>query len=71
MPKDRREDRHTNPARIIRPDPPELWQQLGAKVGERKRNGVISELIAVYLAGHVTLESEKAPPANRQGHSQQ
>ena len=51
MPKDRSLDRHAKPARIIRPDPPELWDQLGEAVGERQRSAVVSDLIRRYLAG--------------------
>lgn len=43
--------------------PPELWDQLGEKVGPRKRNETISRLIAAFLDGTVQLpEEEKAPP---------
>ncbi len=63
VPKNRREDRHAAKARIIRPIPAELWEQLGEKAGHRKRNEVISELIAMYLEGEIVLRSEKAPPA--------
>lgn len=64
MPKDRREDRHALPGHLIRPDPKELWDQLGDKVGKRKRNGVISRLIAAYLDGKVTLPDDETPPAD-------
>lgn len=52
-PKDRRLDRHSDakPARIIRPDPPDLWTRLGVAVGNRKRSETISDLIARYLDG--------------------
>jgi hypothetical protein len=59
MPTDRSRDRHAKgedgrplkPARIIRPDPPELWDQLGVAVGPRKRSEIISDLIRRYLNG--------------------
>lgn len=51
MPKDRSLDRHAIKAHVIRPDPPELWAQLGEAVGERRRSAVISDLIRRYLAG--------------------
>lgn len=63
MPKDRSDDRHRTKGRLIRPVPEELWTKLGERVGERKRNGVISELIAMYLEGEIALRSEKAPSA--------
>jgi hypothetical protein len=64
VPKDRRQDRHSLPARIIRPNPAELWAQLGSKVGERRRSAVVSELIRRYLAGEIELdESEDDSPA--------
>jgi hypothetical protein len=63
VPKDRREDRHALPARVIRPRPKELWEQLGERVGERGRSDVISRLIAGYLAGEIVLKDEDAPPA--------
>lgn len=52
-PKDRSLDRHdpAKKARIIRPAPPDLWERLGALVGERRRNEVISDLIARFLDG--------------------
>lgn len=47
--------------------PPELWDQLGEKVGPRKRNETISRLIAGLLDGSITLperkEAKEAPPA--------
>jgi hypothetical protein len=51
VPKDRRLDRHRKPGRLIRPDPPDLWDRLGALVGIRHRSEVISKLIAHYLDG--------------------
>ncbi|WP_433078826.1 hypothetical protein ACQP1P_38465 [Dactylosporangium sp. CA-052675] len=51
MPKDRALDRHAKPARVIRPDPPELWDQLGEAVGDRRRSALISDLVRRYLAG--------------------
>lgn len=51
MAKDRSLDRHANPARVIRPNPPELWDQLGEAVGERQRSAVISDLIRRFLSG--------------------
>lgn len=51
MPKDRSADRHTTTARVIRPDPPELWDQLGETVGGRQRNAAINELVRRFLAG--------------------
>ncbi len=59
MPTDRSRDRHRKgkdgrplkPARIIRPDPPDLWDQLGAVVGTRERSKVLSDLIRRFLAG--------------------
>lgn len=59
MPQDRSLDRHANRARIIRPNPPDLWQRLGEVVGERNRNAVISELIRRYLAGEPMPERPK------------
>ena len=50
-PQDRSVDRHAKPARVIRPDPPELWDRLGEAVGERSRSAVISDLIRRYLDG--------------------
>lgn len=58
MPKDRRLDRHALTARIIRPNPEELWTRLGEKVGERKRSEVISQLIAGYLSGKYVIDDE-------------
>ncbi len=62
-PKDRRLDRHdpNKPARVIRPDPPELWDRLGALVGVRERSGVISDLIARYLDGR-PMPKRRRPP---------
>jgi hypothetical protein len=51
MPADRAADRHTNPSRVIRPDPPALWQQLAGAVGPRGRSALVSDLIRRYLAG--------------------
>jgi len=51
MAKDRSLDRHTNPARVIRPNPPELWDRLGEAVGERNRSATISDLVRRYLDG--------------------
>lgn len=51
MAKDRALDRHAKPARVIRPDPPELWDQLGEAVGARSRSAVVSDLVRRYLAG--------------------
>lgn len=51
MAADRSADRHARPARVIRPDPPELWDRLGAVAGERGRSAIISDLIRRYLAG--------------------
>ncbi|MEU1240065.1 hypothetical protein ABZ388_06870 [Micromonospora parva] len=51
MPKDRSIDRHANPARVIRPTPPELWDRLGEAVGERNRSATISDLVRRYLDG--------------------
>lgn len=51
MAKDRSADRHTTPARVIRPKPPELWDRLGEAVGERNRSATISDLIRRYLDG--------------------
>jgi hypothetical protein len=60
---ERQEDRHTRPARIIRPNPPELWERLGEKVGPRARNETISRLIAAYLNGEIQLpDKQSAPP---------
>jgi hypothetical protein len=67
-PKDRRLDRHSGakPARIIRPDPPDLWTRLGAAVGNRERSRTISDLIARYLDGRPMpprAGGTEAPPA--------
>lgn len=51
MTKDRSADRHTTPARVIRPNPPELWDRLGGAVGERNRSATVSDLIRRYLDG--------------------
>ncbi len=59
MPTDRSRDRHRKgedgrplkPARIIRPDPPDLWERLGEAVGARERSAKISELIRWLLDG--------------------
>lgn len=51
MAKDRSLDRHALPARIIRPNPPELWERLGEVVGTRRRSEVISDLIRRFLEG--------------------
>jgi hypothetical protein len=51
MAKDRALDRHATKGRLIRPDPPELWERLGVAVGDRRRTEVISDLIARYLDG--------------------
>jgi hypothetical protein len=63
VPKDRRQDRHALTARIIRPDPEDLWTRLGEKDGERRRSAVISRLIRMYLDGEIELKDEDAPPA--------
>ncbi len=68
-PKDRRLDRHSGakPARIIRPDPPDLWERLGAVVGPRGRSETISDLIARYLDGRPMPPRGRAtqdPPAS-------
>lgn len=60
MPKDRALDRHAKPARVIRPDPPELWDQLGQALGEwPSRSAIISELVRRYLAGQPMLKRPK------------
>ncbi len=51
MTTDRSADRHTKPGRIIRPDPPDLWQRLGDRVGNRRRSEIISALLVWYLDG--------------------
>jgi hypothetical protein len=51
MTKDRSLDRHARPARIWRPDPPELWEQLGEVANGRPRSEVINDLVKAYLAG--------------------
>lgn len=51
MAKDRSADRHAKPARIIRPEPPDLWTRLGDAVGERNRSAVLSDLIRRFLDG--------------------
>ena len=51
MPKDRALDRHANPARVIRPNPPELWDRLGEVVGKRNRSATVSDLIRRFLDG--------------------
>ncbi|MFG2046125.1 hypothetical protein ACGFIW_01675 [Micromonospora sp. NPDC048935] len=56
MPKDRSEDRHTNPAHVIRPNPPELWERLGEAVGPRNRSATVSDLIRRYLDGEAMPE---------------
>ena len=49
MAKDRSADRHTKPAHIWRPDPPELWDRLGEAVNNR--SATISDLVRRYLDG--------------------
>ncbi len=59
MPTDRSRDRHrkgedgrpVKPARVIRPDPPDLWDQLGEAIAPRSRSDLVSELIRRYLNG--------------------
>jgi hypothetical protein len=51
MAKDRSADRHANPARVIRPNPPGLWDRLGEAVGDRRRSAIVSDLIRRYLDG--------------------
>ena len=62
MPKDRSEDRHTTKGRLIRPVPPELWDQLGDKVGPRKRNETISRLMSAYISGQIELPEDDSTP---------
>lgn len=56
------EDRHRRdrPARLIRPDPPELWNQLGVMADNR--GALISDLIARYLDGGPMPKRPKPPP---------
>lgn len=53
MAKDRTLDRHARPARIWRPDPPELWDQLGeaAAAAGKSRSEVLNDLVQQHLAG--------------------
>lgn len=59
MAKDRSLDRHASTARVIRPNPPELWARLGEAVGERRRNAVVSDLIRRFLDGEPMPERPK------------
>lgn len=61
VPKDRKQDRHATPARIIRPVPPELWTKLGERAGERGRSYIISQLIEGYLDGRFVIDEEVPP----------
>jgi hypothetical protein len=61
---DRGADRHTKPGRLIRPDPPDLWERLGAKVGQRRRSEVISVLLSWYLDGGAPPERPWLNPRN-------
>jgi hypothetical protein len=67
VPKDRREDRHDpdRPGHIWRPDPARLWDDLGRKVGERKRSATISDLVRRYLAGEDMPERPWLTKTNR------
>jgi hypothetical protein len=62
VPKDRKQDRHALPTRVIRPNPAELWEKLGEKAGKGKRSEVVSRLIQGYLDGDIHLNDE-TPPA--------
>lgn len=61
MPKDRREDRHAVKGRLIRPEPEDLWEQVGKKAGPRRRNKVLSALMQGYLDGRFVIDDEVPP----------